>query len=158
MTFSVITINYNNLEGLKRTAESILSQTLRDFEWIIIDGDSTDGSKEYIINLNEHLNQKGWNPISYWCSEPDKGIYNAMNKGIAKAMGDYLNFMNSGDAFFENMTLESVWSLLNNKEADVYYGDCQLEYYGKCREIRKYHSPLDIYDLYYHKLCHQYGR
>lgn len=155
MKFSIITINYNNLEGLKKTADSIIGQTCRNFEWIIIDGGSTDGSREYIINLNDNFNQNGWNPISYWCSKPDKGIYNAMNKGISHANGDYLNFMNSGDAFFENKTLESVWAFVNKREADVYYGDCQLESLGKCKEIRKYHSPLDIYDLYYDKLCHQ---
>lgn len=96
---SIITINFNNLEGLKKTAESVINQTWKDFEWIIIDGGSTDGSKEYIINLNDNLNHVGWNPITYWCSKPGKGIYNAMNKGIAKASGDYLNFMNSVNCF-----------------------------------------------------------
>lgn len=155
MKLSVITVNYNNFEGLKKTAESILSQTCRDFEWIIIDGSSTDGCREYIVNLNESLTKNGWNPISYWCSEPDKGIYNAMNKGIFHAKGEFVNFMNSGDGFCASDTLECVCAFVNNREADVYYGDCQLECHGICREIRKYHSPLDVYDLYYDKLCHQ---
>ena len=120
---SIITINFNNLEGLKKTAESVINQTWKDFEWIIIDGGSTDGSKEYIINLNDNLNHSGWNPIAYWCSEPDKGIYNAMNKGIAKASGEYLNFMNSGDCFYENGTLKKVLAYLILRDSDVYIGN-----------------------------------
>lgn len=81
---SIITVNYNNLKGLQRTAESIIRLDYQNFEWIIIDGGSTDGSKAYI----EHLNNK----LSYWCSEKDKGVYDAMNKGISHAMGEYLIF------------------------------------------------------------------
>lgn len=120
---SIITINFNNLEGLKKTAESVINQTWKDFEWIIIDGGSTDGSKEYIINLNDNLNHSGWNPITYWCSEPDKGIYNAMNKGIAKASGEYLNFMNSGDCFYDSGTLDKVRAYLEKGYIDIYYGE-----------------------------------
>lgn len=80
MKLSIITINYNNREGLKKTIESVLSQTFTDYEYIIIDGGSTDGSRELIEQYQSHL--------SFWCSEPDKGIYNAMNKGIAKARGN----------------------------------------------------------------------
>ena len=119
---SIITINFNNLEGLKKTAESVINQTWKDFEWIIIDGGSTDGSKEYIVNLNDNLNHSGWNPITYWCSEQDKGIYNAMNKGIAKASGEYLNFMNSGDCFYESNSLEKVLPYLKNQDADIVVG------------------------------------
>ena len=67
MKLSIITINFNNLEGLKKTAESVINQTWKEFEWIIIDGGSTDGSKEYIIKLNDDLTRNGWNPIAYWC-------------------------------------------------------------------------------------------
>lgn len=122
MKLSVITINFNNLEGLKKTAESVINQTWKDFEWIIIDGGSTDGSKEYIINLNDNLNHSGWNPIAYWCSEPDKGIYNAMNKGIAKASGEYLNFMNSGDCYYKKNTLESFSMYFRNTNNDIIIG------------------------------------
>ena len=90
MKYSIITVNYNNKEGLRNTIESVIHQTYRDFEFIVIDGGSTDGSAEV---LKEYDSQ-----ITYWVSEKDKGIYNAMNKGIAKATGDYLNFMNSGTA------------------------------------------------------------
>ena len=109
---SVITINYNNREGLRRTIESVINQTWRDFEYIIIDGGSTDGSRELIEQYKEHL--------SYWCSEPDKGIYNAMNKGIRHAKGEYLNFMNSGDTFYDNEVLEKVFK--EERKADILYG------------------------------------
>lgn len=154
MKLSIITINFNNLEGLKKTAESVINQTWKDFEWIIIDGGSTDGSKEYIINLNDNLNHNGWDLITYWCSEPDKGIYNAMNKGIAKASGEYLNFMNSGDCFYESGTLERVSVYLEEGVADVYYGNTKYTFKGK-ENIQVIHSPLDIYDLYVAGLCHQ---
>ena len=81
---SIITINYNNLNGLKTTVESVLNQSWQLFEFIVIDGGSIDGSKEY-LGLQK-------DKIDYCVSEPDKGIYNAMNKGIKEAKGDYLYF------------------------------------------------------------------
>ena len=98
MKLSIITINYNNQEGLKKTIESVVSQTMRDFEWIVIDGGSTDGGKE-IIEQNKQC-------LDYWCSEPDKGIYHAMNKGIRASHGDYLMFLNSGDSLYDNKVIE----------------------------------------------------
>lgn len=95
---SIVTINYNNLEGLKRTVESIVNQTWQEFEYIVIDGGSTDGSANYIESQSKY--------IDYWVSEPDKGIYNAMNKGIAKATGEYLLFLNSGDHLYSSTVLE----------------------------------------------------
>lgn len=100
MKYSIITVNYNNKEGLRKTIESVVNQTFRDFEYIIIDGGSTDGSIEILKEYDQQ--------IDYWISEKDSGIYNAMNKGIAKAKGEYLNFMNSGDCFFTPNILERV--------------------------------------------------
>ena len=100
MKFSIITINYNNAKGLRNTIDSVVNQTYTDFEFIIIDGGSTDGSVEVI---KEYTNK-----ITYWVSEPDKGIYNAMNKGIQVANGEYLNFMNSGDCFYNNDVLQKL--------------------------------------------------
>ena len=97
---SIITINYNNVLGLKRTLESVTGQSYSNFEYIVIDGGSTDGSKEHILKYSDK--------ISYWISEPDRGIYHAMNKGIAKASGEYLLFMNSGDLFYNNFILNEV--------------------------------------------------
>ncbi len=154
MKFSIITINYNNLCGLKKTVDSVLTQTYRGFEWIIIDGGSTDGSKEYIINLNEKLNSNGWNPITFWCSEPDKGIYNAMNKGIVKAKGDYLNFMNSGDGFYESDTLRKIYLYIVKGNSDVYYGDAN---FIECDESKVLKQPrqIDWYFLFISALNHQ---
>lgn len=112
MKLSIITINYNNREGLKKTIDSVVCQTWRDFEWIIIDGGSTDGSKELIEQYQDHF--------AYWCSEPDKGVYNAMNKGIAKANGEYLQFLNSGDYFFNAQVLQKVFG--KERSADILYG------------------------------------
>ena len=100
MKYSIITVNYNNKEGLRQTIESVIHQTYRDYEFIVIDGGSTDGSADV---LKEYDDQ-----ITYWVSEKDNGIYNAMNKGIAKATGDYLNFMNSGDCFYASDVLKNV--------------------------------------------------
>lgn len=100
MKLSIITINYNNKEGLRHTIESVIVQTYRAFQWIIIDGDSTDGSKELLKQYEEHF--------SYCCSEPDKGIYNAMNKGIERATGEYCFFLNSGDRLHDKHVIKNV--------------------------------------------------
>lgn len=102
MLISVITVNLNNLYGLRKTMDSILSQSCQDYEWIVIDGGSIDGSKELIEQNEKH--------ITYWVSEPDGGIFSAMNKGIKKACGDYLLFLNSGDCLAEN----DIIDYLNN--------------------------------------------
>ena len=98
MKVSVITINFNNVSGLRMTIESVVGQSYKDYEYIVIDGNSSDGSKD-VLKLYD---QK----ISYWVSEPDRGIYHAMNKGIAVAKGDYCIFMNSGDYFYDSFVLE----------------------------------------------------
>ena len=108
MKFSIITVNYNNCEGLRKTIESVVSQTYHDYEFIVIDGGSTDGSADV---LKEHDKD-----ITYWVSEKDTGIYNGMNKGIAKAKGDYLNFMNSGDCFFASDVLQRVAAYESNAD------------------------------------------
>ena len=113
MKLSIITINYNNKDGLQKTIDSVISQTFKDFEWIIIDGGSTDGSKELIEKYSQH--------ITYWVSEPDKGIYNAMNKGIVKAKGEYLYFLNSGDCLFNKYVLKNIFSTQHN--GDILYGN-----------------------------------
>lgn len=100
MKYSIITINYNHIEGLKKTIESVISQTYTDYEYIIIDGGSTDGSVDIIKNNEGHL--------TYWISEKDNGVYNAMNKGVTQAQGDYCIFMNSGDCFHSAKALDSI--------------------------------------------------
>jgi glycosyltransferase involved in cell wall biosynthesis len=101
MKFSIITVNYNNKNGLRKTIESVINQTFQDFEYIIIDGGSTDGSIDVIKEYDARIN--------YWISEPDGGIYQGMNKGIRRATGKYMNFMNSGDCFYNNEVLQHVF-------------------------------------------------
>ena len=113
MKLTIITINYNNKEGLIKTFESIRNQTWLDFEYIVIDGGSTDGGKE-LIEKNQQ--------IDYWVSEKDSGVYNAMNKGILKATGDYIIFMNSGDFFYDENVLEKVRHQFSSN-IDILYGD-----------------------------------
>ena len=103
MLFSVITINYNNREGLRNTIKSVVGQTYKDFEYIVIDGGSIDGSKELL--------EENASSVTYWISEKDNGIYHAMNKGVARASGTYCVFMNSGDFFCSKDVLERVAAL-----------------------------------------------
>lgn len=114
---SIITINYNNAAGLKKTMESVLNQTFSDLEYIIIDGGSTDGSKQIIEQHNLKL--------SYWVSESDKGIYNAMNKGIKQAKGEYLLFLNSGDYLADKDVLNKVFKI--KPTVDITYGNMLIE-------------------------------
>jgi len=140
MKLSIITVNFNNRDGLQRTIDSVVCQTWCDFEWIIIDGGSTDGSKELIEQYQAHF--------AYWCSEPDKGIYNAMNKGIDKAKGEYLIFMNSGDCFYEADTLKKVAEV--HPKADIVYGDFTQG--GKKQMPFKKDILLQLYEQ---TICHQ---
>ena len=97
MTLSIITINYNNAEGLKKTLASVASQTYRDIEHIIVDAASTDGSVD-VIRDYESANRSSVHPLTIvWSSKKDKGIYNGMNIGIQRATGDYIQILNSGD-------------------------------------------------------------
>ena len=115
MKISVVTINYNNKTGLSKTLNSIINQSYKTFEFIVIDGGSEDGTKELLLQNN--------NAITYWVSEPDHGIYHAMNKGIMKAKGDYCIFMNSGDSFYDLNVLENVVPFLDG--TDVRYGNTE---------------------------------
>ena len=130
---SVITINLNNLSGLRRTVESVFLQDYPQIEYLIIDGGSKDGSVDY-IKSNE-------SKLTYWISEKDKGIYDAMNKGIIRAKGKYLLFLNSGDYFFSSKSLSSL--IENNITKDIIYGNMGVEKEGKI-EVKKYPRLLTI--------------
>lgn len=114
MKLSIITINRNNAFGLRKTIESVVVQTYKDFEYIIIDGASTDNSVDVIKMYADN--------ISYWVSEPDNGIFDAMNKGIMRAKGNYLLFLNSGDFLVDIHVLEQVIACSNNN--DILCGQC----------------------------------
>lgn len=135
MKLSIITINYNDASGLKKTINSVVQQTFIDLEYIVIDGGSTDGSIEIIEENAESIN--------YWISEPDNGIYNALNKGILKSKGDYLLFLNSGDWFFNKDVLSVFMKDLGNY--DIIYGN-KINYYSDDNFMEE-KSPA-IVDLY----------
>jgi glycosyltransferase involved in cell wall biosynthesis len=141
---SIITINYNNLDGLKRTVESVVNQTWREFEYIVIDGGSTDGSSEYIKSHSDK--------IDYWISEPDTGIYNAMNKGIAKATGEYLLFLNSGDHLFSLTVLQENHGRI--VDYDLIYFNIQ-NIGAHFSKIISYPDILRFSDLFFDILSHQ---
>lgn len=130
MKLSIITINYNNAEGLQMTMESVLKQTYRDIEYIVVDGAGTDGSVEVIreMSRDKSLND-GMSLI--WTSEPDKGIYNAMNKGLCKATGDYVQILNSGDILAAADVTERMVAALqrvNSEERIVNSGGVPILY------------------------------
>jgi glycosyltransferase involved in cell wall biosynthesis len=119
---SVITINKNNSEGLRRTIKSVLGQKFTSYEYIIIDGGSTDGSTDIIKEFS--------GKISYWISEPDTGIYNAMNKGLKIAKGEYCLFLNSGDTLVDSNILSKVFNAPFTE--DIVFGSVILD--GKERK------------------------
>jgi len=132
--FSIITICKNNLQELKRTYNSIKSQSDDDYQWIVVDADSTDGTKEWLNNIE----------IASWISEPDKGIYDAMNKGISMSKERYMIFMNSGDSFASDNVLETSKKNIEINNFPVFvYGDSidisedDKEYYRKARKHEK---------------------
>lgn len=143
LKISIITINYNNREGLGKTLESVTSQEYDDYEYIVIDGGSNDGSKELIENYSEK--------ISYWVSEQDKGIYNAMNKGIMASNGKFLLFLNSGDILYNKEVLSRVSKHLETE--DIIYGDLEFAN-GKNHWISYYPEKIDLLHFYKSSLPH----
>jgi len=141
---SIITINYNNASGLNRTLTSVLNQTFSDYEYIVIDGGSTDGSVDVIKQFE--------NKISYWVSEKDSGIYNAMNKGIKKATGMYCLFLNSGDYLVNNNVLDKIFSSAFSE--DIIYGNMNIDYLNGKIEKGKMPDKIDVYQMYIDTLWH----
>lgn len=114
MKLSIITINFNDREGLEKTIQSVINQTYKDFEYIVIDGASTDGSVDVIKKYSAQL--------TLWVSEPDTGIYNAMNKGTRFAQGEYCLYLNSGDFLAADDVLEKAFS--HNFSEDIVSCNC----------------------------------
>lgn len=123
---SIITVCFNEAARIALTCESIVNQTFQDFEWIVIDGGSTDGTLDILKKYEQRMN--------YFVSEPDRGIYHAMNKGIAQAHGAYLLFLNGGDYLYQSDVLEKVLVLRNDLKKDIYYGGLLLEKDGRFEE------------------------
>ena len=144
---SVVTVCYNAVKELERTMLSVLNQTYDNVEYIVIDGGSTDGTVEIIKKYADRL--------AYWVSEPDKGIYDAMNKGVKVATGEWINFMNAGDRFVDEEVLTKLFEGMNNSEYGVIFGNSR-EY----RENILYSvKPTPFYSKcngHYNKgICHQ---
>lgn len=122
MKVTIITVCFNTVNEIEDTILSVLSQTYKDIEYIIVDGGSTDGTLNIIRKYESR--------ISRYISEPDKGLYDAMNKGIAMSTGVWVNFMNAGDCFFDNEVLERMFGNKDYHDVSVIYGDANLVYPG----------------------------
>lgn len=119
MVLTVITINRNNAAGLEKTMQSVLSQMRRDFEYVVVDGASTDDSVAVIERLAPAFGTR-----LKWVSEPDKGIYNAMNKGIGMATGEYIQILNSGDSLVSPEVVDKMYSALEKEgNPSILYGN-----------------------------------
>lgn len=144
--FTIITITRNNLEGLKRTHKSVAPQSCEEYEWIVIDGASDDGTPEFLKSTN-----------ATFLSEPDAGIYDAMNKGIEKASGRYLIFMNAGDVFATPDILEILAEQAELKP-DFIYGDALEEENGKLYYKRAKPYGKIKYGMFTHHQAMVYAR
>ena len=137
---SIITVTYNAEPLLERTLQSVLSQRYADKEIVVVDGQSSDGT---VAVIKRHAAA-----IQSWVSEPDKGIYDAMNKGVRMATGDWILFMNAGDTFASDDVLQRLFDAVDPAQADVVYGDVVKGGVVKAapRQYRLYHRML---------FCHQ---
>lgn len=141
---SIITINLNNHLGLRRTIESVLSQTYSNYELIVIDGGS---GKEDLSVIEEFAGK-----IHQWVSEKDNGVFDAQNKGLAKATGDYLLVLNSGDELFSPSVLSDLFS--RNRTADIVYGNMQIVHPDGSREFGKMPSAITFEHMMKDTLWH----
>ena len=140
MKLSIITVNLNDAAGLRKTIESVVSQAFTDYEFIVIDGGSTDGSVDIIKQYADKIN--------YWESEPDRGIYHAMNKGIMRAKGEYCQFLNSGDWIIKNDGLQQIFD--KKPDEDILYCDAHLG-----NEKRVYPDSLNLLFFIESTITHQ---
>ena len=143
MKISVVTVCYNAADTIEKTMLSVLNQTYHDIEYIIIDGGSTDGTVEIIRKYADR--------IAYWVSEPDKGIYDAMNKGIKVATGEWINFMNAGDEFVDEGVIEKLFQNRTIDTVGVVFGDTLFIHKSKQKIVKFGDDP-------HHKImpsCHQ---
>jgi glycosyltransferase involved in cell wall biosynthesis len=131
---TVVTVVRNGEKTLEQTILSVINQTYRNVEYIVVDGTSTDGTLDIIRKYEDR--------IDYWVSEPDGGIYDAMNKGIDLTTGDWINFMNSGDSFYNKNVCE-IFSSFIKDDVDIYYGDTCLD----CEKI--INGPKTIYPFFF---------
>lgn len=139
---TVVTVVYNGADIMENTIENVINQTYGNIEYIVVDGGSKDGTQDIIRKYEER--------ISCWKSEPDKGIYDAMNKGIQLATGDYIYFLNVGDNFYSSKTLENIIAQIQYE--DVIFGHTCIKDLNNERIRRAYPFSLDWKTMPY---CHQ---
>lgn len=142
---SIITVSYNCAEKIEKTIQSVLKLSYRPIEYIVIDGGSTDGTKEIIEKYESYL--------SYWVSEPDQGIYDAMNKGLSISSGELIGFMNAGDTYVED-SVDNVIKVYNETQADILYGNSKIVYRDHIINKNYANSKLRNY-LRYNLFIHQ---
>ena len=150
---SVITICYNAERYVEKTIESVLHQTFQDYEYIIVDGGSTDGTLDIIRRYES-------NPHVKWISEPDKGIYDALNKGIKMSTGEWINCMNAGDCFASDDVLEKVFAVDYPENVKFLYSDRYISKGKKIVLARHDHNKRKINhqsSIYRRELHNQFG-
>lgn len=139
---SIITVVFNGAKTLEETIKSVLTQTYQNIEFIVVDGGSIDGTIDIL---------KRYNPTEIvWQSEPDKGIYDAMNKGIKMANGEWLYFLGADDTFYNKNVLEEIFSTQDRNQYDLLYGNV----YSLALK-RKYDGEFDSNRLFFQNICHQ---
>ena len=142
MKVSIITVVFNNVLTLKDAIDSVLSQTHKNIEYIVIDGGSVDGTLELILSYEDKL--------AIILSEPDKGIYDAMNKGLKLASGDIIGILNSDDIYQDNRVIEDVVSeFIQDSQLDILYGDLVYVKQSNTAEVVRIWKSLTYYDKYF---------
>lgn len=144
IAITIITINLNQKADLEKTIASVVDQTMPPYEYIIIDGGSTDGSIEVIRSHESH--------ISYWVSEPDNGLYHAMNKGILKATGDYCYFLNAGDYLVDNTILSTI---IEQSLSGAIINFNAIVSLPHKQELVESPREISFYQFYTHTILHQ---
>lgn len=143
---SIITVVYNGIHSIKGTILSVISQSYKNIEFIVIDGGSSDGTIDIITEYRDH--------ITFWASEKDTGIYNAMNKGIQKANGDWICFLNSGDTFVNTDTVSNVVREINkiSESIEIIYGNILIRTQNGNYKEKVAKEPCNLQRMHF---CHQ---
>lgn len=139
---SVITVSYNAVNTIEETILSVINQTYSNIEYIIIDGGSNDGTIDVIKKYSDK--------ITHWISEPDKGIYDAMNKGASIARGEYIQYLNASDRIYDKHTISNIVKEISAKSSDIYYGDIIIEkrfgiYHFRPDSLDRFNNSFPIY-------------
>lgn len=142
LKISIITVVYNSISTIENTILSVINQSYKNIEYIVIDGGSTDGTIDVINKYSDK--------ISYWVSESDEGIYDAMNKGALKATGNYIQYLNSSDRLFNNSIIETIVKYIIDKTPDIVYGDIIMEKKFGCfhmipKELNEFKNCFPLY-------------